>query len=136
MRPYRNQDAQLIQTKALPNGAAAVNSDAFDLELTSRSHFTAECELTISAPLLAVGELANAATMKYDVECDSDAAFGSPRVLAKEVLVQTGAGGVGAAAATARFRLPSDVERYLRVKATNSGAGNASAKSLTVALGF
>jgi len=50
------------------------------------------------------------------------------------VLVQTGAGGAGAAAATARFAIPSDCERYVRVTATNSGTGDASGASMTVNL--
>jgi hypothetical protein len=74
--------------------------------------------------------------MKYGVQCDSDSAFGSPKTLALEALVQTGAGGAGAAAATARFRLPTDCERYVRVSAVNSAAGDASDKSVTAELLF
>lgn len=136
MKPYRFKDAKLTKSKALPGSATSVNTDGIDLELTSRSHLVADFELTISAPALTTSELADTKTMKYDVECDSDSGFGSPRVIAKEVIVQTGAGGAGAAAKTARFRLPTDCERYVRVKATNDASGNASGKSVTVSLGF
>jgi len=47
------------------------------------------------------------------------------------VIVQLGAGGAGAAAATFTARLPVDVKRYVRVKAVGSVAGDASAASLT-----
>ena len=57
-------------------------------------------------------------------------------MLLHDVIVQTGAGGVGAAAATAQLALPSGVNRYVRVKATNSGSADASAKSLTAQLVF
>jgi hypothetical protein len=131
------RDANLKQTKALPNGANTIYTDAFDLGAQSgKQACLAQCELLISAPALVVGDLADAATMKYGVQCDNDAAFGSPKTLALEALVQTGAGGAGAAAAKARFRLPSDCERYVRISAVNSGAGDASDKSVTVELLF
>lgn len=134
---FNVRDAQLKKTRALPNGASNVVSDAIDLDaITAKGAVLADCELLISAPALVVGDLGDGATMKYDVECDSDSAHGSPRIIAKEVLVQTGAGGAGAAAATKRFRLPSDCERYVRVRATNSAAGDASDKSMTIELLF
>jgi hypothetical protein len=74
--------------------------------------------------------------MKYDVQCDTDSAFGSPTTLAKEVVVQTGAGGVGAALQTVLFAIPPQCERYVRVAATNSAAGDASDKTLAANLVF
>lgn len=129
------RDASLVKTKALPTGAAAVSTVAFDLgALTGRGIRDYICDLLIEAPLLAVGELANASTMIYSIECDTDAAFGSATTLVAAAITQTGAGGVGAAAAEARFRVPMDCERYLRVTATNSTAADASAKSVTASL--
>jgi hypothetical protein len=131
------RDTELKKTKALPNGAATIYTDGIDLgAITARGALLAQCELLISAPALVVGDLADTKTMKYDVQCDADSAFGSARTLALAVITQTGAGGAGAAAATARFRLPSDCERYLRVAATNDAAGDASDKSVTVELLF
>ncbi len=130
------RDAQLIQTKALPNGAGSTSTDGFDLGHGSKGDFLAPCELLIEAPALATADLGDADTMKYSIEHDTDPAFGTAVAIAKEVLVQTGAGGAGAAAASARFRLPSNVNRYVRVKATNSDAGDASDKSFTVSLMF
>jgi hypothetical protein len=129
-------DALLKATKALPNGAASVQTDAFDLGHGSKGDFLAPCELKIEAPALAVADLADADTMTYIVQHDDDAAFGTVATLHDKVIVQTGAGGAGAAAASAAVRLPLDVKRYVRVKATNSGAGDASDKSVTASLLF
>lgn len=130
------RDNLLKVTKALPNGAASIVSDAFHLGHSATGTFLTPCELVLEAPALAVGELANGATMTYELEHDTDPAFGTATTFDRQVIVQTGAGGAGAAAATKRVRLPTDVKPYVRVKATNSAAGNASGKSLTARLVF
>jgi len=132
------RDAELQVTKELPNGAATVVTDGIDLGLSSRAQFAGGLpELLIEAPALVVGDLGNGQTMKYEVFHDSASDFSSEASLyGTPNLTQTGAGGAGAAAATKRVALPSDVSRYLRVKATNSGAGDASDKSVTVSLVF
>lgn len=130
---YELRDANLKVTKTLPNGAAAVNSDKIDLGSgLGDADFLADVELLLSAPALTTAQLGDAATMTYDVQTDDDANFGSPLTLIDNAIVQTGAAGAGAAAATKRFRLPSNVERYIRVVATNSAAGNASTVSLAL----
>jgi len=129
-------DAELTVTKALPNGAATIYTDGIDLGVSDDGLHLADCELEISAPALATAELGDGDTIKYSVEMDNDSAFGSPTALFPDVLTQTGADAAGAAAATKRVRLPSDVERYIRVKAVNSAAGNASGKSVTASLLF
>lgn len=133
---YGLRDKQHENTTALPDGAAAVNCDGFDLDQTTSGDFLAQCEIEISAPALTTGELGDADTMTYAVYHDSASDFGSEALLADKIIVQTGAGGAGAAAATARFRLPTDVSRYVRIKATNSAAGDASGKSMTTRLLF
>lgn len=130
------KDTGLQVTKALPNGAASVTTDAIDLGHGANGQFLAQCELLIEAPALVVGDLADAATMKFDIVQSANSDLSSPTVVAKEVLVQTGAGGVGAAAAAARFRPATNSARYVGVKATNSGVGDASDKSVTVSLVF
>jgi hypothetical protein len=128
------RDAELQVTKALPNGAATVNSGSIDLEHSTNGVHVADCELLIEAPALATADLPDTKTMTDDVEhSDDDSSFSD---LANGVLVQTGADGAGAAAATARVRLPSTVKRYVRVVATNSGTGDASDKSMTAGLVF
>jgi hypothetical protein len=89
-----------------------------------------------------VAELPNAATVTYDVEHDDDPAFGTAAALFPAVIVQTGAGGAGAAAAAWQGRLPVDVKRYVRVKATTADAseqvpvGDCSGKSVSAGLVF
>jgi hypothetical protein len=130
-------DATLVKTKALPNGAAAVSSDGLDLgAMSAIGSRLADAELKISGPLLTTTELPDTKTMVYKVEHDSASDFSTVATLADRVLVQTGAGGTGAAAAAARFRFPTDTKRYVRVTATNDGAGDASGKSLTAELLF
>jgi hypothetical protein len=73
--------------------------------------------------------------MTYSVETDWASDFSAAVKLAGE-LVQTGAGGAGAAAAEARMPVHSNARRFLRLRAVNSGAGNASAKSASLVLAF
>jgi len=128
---YQVKDALLKATKALPNGAATVYSSGLDLGHGSRGDFLAAAEFKVSAPALTTGQLPDTKTMTYSVQHDDDPAFGTAADLYPGVIVQTGAGGAGAAAATFTARLPLDVKRYVRVKAVNSGAGDASGASLT-----
>lgn len=130
------KDALMKVTKALPNGAASVTSDAIDLGHSSRGDFLANAELLITAPALVVGDLANTETMKYDIIHSDNSDLSSPATLITAAITQTGAGGAGAAAATYSWRPPVDVKRYIGVKATNSGAGDASDKSMTLEMVF
>lgn len=134
MAGYSVKDISLKKTKALPNGAASTTTDAIDLEIGSRSDFVAPVELLITAPALATGVMGDGKTMKYDVLMSANSDLSSPTVIAKEVLVQTGAGGAGAATNTARFRLPSNVARYIGAKATGSTTGDCSGSSMTIEL--
>lgn len=132
--PFAVKDSLLKVTKALPNGAAAVTSDAIDLGHGSRGDFIAAAELLITAPALVVGDLANGETMKYDIIHSDNSDLSSPATLVAAAITQTGAGGAGAGAATYYWHPPVDVKQYIGVKATNSGAGDASDKSLTAEL--
>lgn len=125
------KDAELIITKALPNGATSVTSDPIDLMLSSRGDLAAQVEFKISAPALATGDLGDAATMKYDILTSASSDMSSPTTVVTAAITQTGAGGAGASATTYTFRLPVDSQRYVAIKATNSAAGDASDKSLT-----
>ena len=133
MTGYARKDTSLKVTKALPNGAASTTSDGIDLGLTTRSDFTAPCELLLTAPAMATGVMGDAKTMIYSIEMDDNSSFSSATSIAT-ILTQTGAGGAGCSAATARYKLPSNVERYVRVKATGSTTGNASTSSMTLEL--
>jgi len=125
-------DNSMVVSIALPADASTVSTAGIDLLVGSDGDHLADMELKIAAPALATGELGDAATMIYDVYHDTASGFGSEALLMDNVITQTGAGGAGAAAQTVRVRLPVDVNRYVRVKATNSAAGDASGKTLTV----
>jgi hypothetical protein len=124
-------DKELNRTKALPNGAANVSTDVLDLGHGTMGRLLAQMEFLVSAPAMNTTEMPNSKTMIYSIETDNDVAFGSPTVVNAALITQTGAGGVGCAAASARFRLPTNCERYVRIKATGSAAGNSSTATMT-----
>lgn len=130
------KDKRLRTIHALPNGAATTNGAGLDLGTTARSDFVAMVEAVVAAPVLTVGELANAETVTYHLYHDTDPAFGTEALLVT-LGTQTGAGGVGAAAAEYRTKLASNVKRYLRLKTVKVGAvGNASTKNGQLELAF
>lgn len=129
---YALADKALTLTKALPNGAAATATDGIDLEQGTRGRLLADMEFLLEAPAMNTTQMPNAKTMTYSIEMDDNSGFSSATVINAGLLVQTGAGGAGCAAASQRFRLPSNCERYVRVKATGSGAGDASGVSMTL----
>lgn len=133
---YNKGDAALSKSKALPDGAANVTTDAIDLGHENTGHFIAATELEVEAPALATAELPDTETMTYDVIASANSDLSSPETIATALITQTGADSAGAAAATKRLRLPTDVKRYIGVKATNSGAGDASGKSVKASLLF
>ena len=135
MRP-NVKDALLKKTKALPNGAASTTTDAFDLGHRSNGDHLALVELRITAPALGATPLPNAKTMTFDVIHSDASDLGSPSTLYGGVVIQTGAGGVGDVEKSAQVRLPVDVKRYVGVKATGSGSGDASGSSFTAELVF
>ena len=130
---HQVKDVNVKATGALPAGALTSYSTGIDLGL---GDVLADFEVKISAPALAVGQLANASTAKYSLEMDTDSAFGSPTTLYGDLITQTGANGVGAAAATATVKVPVDVEPYIRLKMVKTGAESAAAAEGTLELLF
>jgi len=129
MGQFEMQDKSLEQTKALPASAGSVYTTAFDLGAGTQD-FLADCEVQIVAPALGATPLPNSETMKYTVQHSSDNS--SFTDLLPDVLTQTGAAGAGAATATQHVRLPVDVSRYVRIKATGSSSiGDCSGSSVT-----
>lgn len=133
---FQVRDSLLTVTRALPNGAAAVTSTALDTETVSPGRQLADFELLIEAPAMGATPMPNAKTMTYAVVTSANSDLSSPTVIADAVLVQTGAGGVGCAAATARFRLPTNAARYIGVRATGSAAGDATGSSVVASFVF
>ena len=132
-------DAELSELAvALPNGAAAVYED-FDLGAINATLgvMAAEFDIEVVFPTLALAHLANTETIIASATCDSDVAFGSPRNLNSNFLIVTGATGTDPAlSVNARFRVPMNCERYLRITFTKTGAGNCSTDLATIKFMF
>jgi hypothetical protein len=133
---YQVQDAKLARSLTLPNGAATTNTTSIDLEHGAQGEFLADAEVLIEAPALTTGELGDTQVITYSLRQSANADFSADTEILGGLIVQTGAGGAGAAAATKRVRLPSDVQRYVRMRAVKTGATNASTKSASVKLLF
>ncbi|ADG67952.1 hypothetical protein Plim_2125 [Planctopirus limnophila DSM 3776] len=129
------KDAALQKSFALPNGAASTVSAAILVNAVGYE-FTANTELLIEAPALTTARLPDTQTVSYALEQSVDEAFTSPVPLHGTLFTQTGADGAGALAASDRVRLPSDVLPWVRLKATKTGAANASGASATLSLVF
>lgn len=133
---YNVQDAKLARSVTLPNGANTTNSNGIDLEHGAQGEFLADAEFLIEAPALTTGELGDTQTITYSLRQSNAADFSGDSEVLGGLIVQTGAGGAGAAAASKRVRLPSDVQRYVRLRAVKTGASNASTKSGSLKLLF
>jgi hypothetical protein len=129
------KDALLKVTRALPAAASAtVNSSGIDLGALSASGARIElAEILISAPAVTTTMVPDTKTITYSVQMDDDSAFGSPTTLLASAIVQTGAGGAGAAAATRRIKIPSNCERYIRLVAV-SGADVTDSSSVSATM--
>jgi hypothetical protein len=127
------RDALLKRTRALPNGAVTVTSDSIDTgKVTSAGQQLAQVEYLLTAPALTTAQLADTQTITYNVIMSDNADLSSPTTLMPSVMVQTGAGGAGAAGNTYRFRLPSTARRFIGFTAVKTGASNASTASGTL----
>src|SRR4051812_18445261 len=119
--PFNVKDALLKALLILPAGALTTTSTSIFLQPTSTTRdFVAEGELLVTVPALTTGQLPDTQTITYTVEMSDTSNFASPTTISAP-LVQTGAGGVGAATATLRVGLPSTVQSYVRIKAVKTG---------------
>lgn len=132
--PFLVRDTALRATGALPNGAGSTFTGGIDLGNSPRGDFVADVEIQVEAPALTTGELPNGITMTYDVQDASLADFSDAAVVCAQAVQQTGAGGAGAAAQSRSVRLPTKVRRYIRVRVTNGGTGNASGKTAVLSV--
>jgi len=112
------RDAALEESKALPAAGASASTDAIDTGArTARGAFLSDAEWLLSIP--ATPDLVEAKTIIIDIQMDTVSAFSSASTLIDNAITVTGAAeAAGGAAAEYRFRLPTDVERYLRATAT------------------
>lgn len=125
MDTYNLRDAALKASDALPAAAGTVNGTAIDLgnTLTDRGARLEKDELLLSAPALTVTQLPNTTTMTYALQSSTLANFASNTSLVGSAIVQTGNN--AAAAASYRFKLPTNCARYVRAVAVSANVGNA-----------
>ncbi|MFV0446644.1 MAG: hypothetical protein ACK5Q5_23990 [Planctomycetaceae bacterium] len=123
-------DASLRRTCGLPALAGTTYSNPVDLQLSPRG-LLVPFRVELSVPALTVEELADGETMTYELEFSQSVFFTAAESFAK-VIVQEGGAGGGAPEHVHSFELKAMPYRWMRLKVTNSGAGDASAK--TVAL--
>jgi len=120
MSPLNVQDASLNQSKALP--AAGASASTTGIDLGPAQDFLATVEFEVAVP--ATPALVETKTIIVDIQTDNDVAFGSPKTIIDNIITVTGqAAAAGGAAASERFRVPTNVERYLRATATVLAAG-------------
>lgn len=130
-------DASLKQSLALPNAASTTVAVAtgFDTQATTKDDFLALCELLFTAPTLNTTILPDTRTMTYNLIASATANLASPTIV-DVLLIQTGAGGVGAAGSSRRFRLPTNIGtigRYVGLQIV-SGASTTNASATTATL--
>lgn len=133
---FNVRDANLKNTRTLPGSATTVYSTGIRVDNGTNGTFVAECELLITAPAAAVGQLANTETLVYFIQTDDNSSFSSATNISGTLITQTGAGGAGAAGATARFKLPTNVEKYIRLGVTKTGSTDASSLTATLEVLF
>lgn len=129
------KDLNLTVTRALTASDGTVTSDDIDLGASSSQggagSSVKDAELVIEVPSLSGSELASADTLTLTVQSGDSA---TPSTSMNLVKVITGTGST-IAAQEVKFRLPSNVGRYVNVKAVTAGTtGDMSAKSLTISL--
>jgi hypothetical protein len=128
------KDTQLKNTRALPAAASAtVDGAALDLGHGSLGDFVANAEFKLSAPAVNATMAPDTRMFTYSIIHSDNADLSSPVVLYPSVITQTGAGGVGAAAASHICRLPVDVKRYVGTRVA-SGASTGDASSVAATL--
>ncbi len=134
---YNVQDSQLSASLTLPNAASTTVTQAtgFDTgETTALAVQPGNMELLLTAPALTTTMLPDTRTMSYDIIAADNAALSTNlTVLSTGIIVQTGAGGAGAAGTTARYRLPSVCQRYVGFR-IRSGASTTDSSTLSATL--
>ncbi len=118
---------------ALPT--ADGTSYSADIDLGADPYKGENYELLVTVPDLTVTHLPNSDTLTINLVSGAAA---TPTTVKQSIATLTGAGGVGTSGPdTFRVRVPSDVERYIRVQfVAAGGTGDMSAVDATVGLRF
>lgn len=132
---FNVRDQDLRKTRALPSAASTtVDGAAIDLGQTTNGRLVADFDFELVAPAVNATMAPDTRTFTYSVITSANSDLSSPTVVNSGIIVQTGAGGAGAATATAKFRLPSSTTaRYVGVRVV-SGASTADASSVSAVL--
>lgn len=132
---YNVRDADLRKTRALPASASAtVDGAIIDLGQTTNGRLLADFDFLLTAPAVNATMAPDTRTFTYSILTSANSDLSSPTVVQPGVIVQTGAGGAGAASTTYRFRLPSSATaRYVGVRVV-SGASTADASTVSATL--
>ncbi len=124
------RDAGLIITTFFPAAGVAADSVAFDL--VKSDYKPEDFEFEIAWPTLP--DLVDAKTIIFTVQ---DSADNSSFTTLEMTHTITGAGGVGVAGGSKRFRLPSNTRRYVNVNhSVLAAAGDNTGKVSTLSLLF
>lgn len=134
--PLGVKDANVKITRALPASTTAVTTaSAIDTGAsTAIGQQMANNEFKLSAPAVTTAQLPDAKTFTYDVIHSDNADLSSSSVLFNDCIIQTGASGAGAAAATYSLRLPTAAKRYIGFTITPSASGTGDASAATATL--
>jgi hypothetical protein len=133
-RPRAFKDLQLIKTSALPAAAANNSTAAIDLQQAAAGVNLDKVDVEVAVP--ATPSLVDAKIITFTIQ-DSANGTDFAAVTGLATLVVTGAGGVGAAAATRTVKLPTGTRRYIRANAAvESGGGSNIAVSYSISLLF
>jgi hypothetical protein len=129
------KDLNLTITRALTAADGSVTSTDIDLAAVSTGgragSSVKDAELVVEVPSLASSELNTNDTLTLTVQSGDSA---TPTTTTNIVAVITGTGST-IAAQDLKFRLPSNVGRYVNVKFSTAGTtGDMSAKSATISL--
>lgn len=120
------KDAELFKEKALPAAAGTASTDS--IEVGTGVPETIQVRVAVEA----VPSLVDAKKITTTIEHSNDnSSFAAIPELA--TLVQTGAGGAGAAAVERIVYLPPSVKKYIRATAVvESGGGDNTAKKVSI----
>lgn len=127
------QDLNLSASIALPAAGASADTPSINLATTTSGR-ARRVELLVSVP--ATPSLVDTKTITFTVQDSADnSSFAAVADL--PAIVSTGAGGVGAAAISRRFKLPIGLRQYIRLDiAVLAAGGNNTAIVATIVLVF
>lgn len=114
---HKIPDAQFLIFTNHPAQNTTLGSASFDLVLAGNVS-RESLEALISAD--AAPSLANGQTISVEIQDSADNSSFTKIPTLDTAVIQTGAGGVGAAANSLRYALPSTVRRYIRAFVTMS----------------